>query len=62
MHLNQGRFRQNGGCGYVLKPFIMRRNNAGTRDGGFNINMTKPHPLVLPCNFDIEVQIDCFFC
>ena len=27
MHLNQGRFRQNGGCGYVLKPEILRRVN-----------------------------------
>ena len=24
MHLNQGFFRQNGGCGYVLKPEVMR--------------------------------------
>jgi len=24
MFLNQGRFRQNGGCGYILKPQVMR--------------------------------------
>ena len=24
MFLNQGKFRQNGGCGYVLKPEVMR--------------------------------------
>ena len=24
MYLNQGKFRQNGGCGYILKPEIMR--------------------------------------
>ena len=24
MHLNQGKFRQNGGCGYILKPKFMR--------------------------------------
>ena len=24
MFLNQGKFRQNGGCGYILKPEIMR--------------------------------------
>ena len=24
MFLNQGKFRQNGGCGYILKPKIMR--------------------------------------
>ena len=29
MFLNQGKFRQNGGCGYVLKPKVMR-NPTGT--------------------------------
>ena len=24
MFLNQGKFRQNGGCGYILKPQVMR--------------------------------------
>jgi len=24
MYLNQGKFRQNGGCGYILKPQVMR--------------------------------------
>ena len=24
MFLNQGKFRQNGGCGYILKPKVMR--------------------------------------
>ena len=24
MFLNQGKFRQNGGCGYILKPEVMR--------------------------------------
>ena len=24
MYLNQGKFRQNGACGYILKPEIMR--------------------------------------
>ena len=27
IYLNQGKFRQNGGCGYVLKPKIMRDPN-----------------------------------
>ena len=27
MYLNQGKFRQNGGCGYILKPEIMRNPN-----------------------------------
>ena len=29
MYLNQGKFRQNGGCGYILKPKVMR-NATGT--------------------------------
>ena len=28
MFLNQGKFRQNGGCGYVLKPEVMRNPNS----------------------------------
>lgn len=24
MHLNQGKFRKNGGCGYILKPESLR--------------------------------------
>ena len=27
MYLNQGKFRQNGGCGYILKPKIMRNTS-----------------------------------
>lgn len=55
MHLNQGRFRQNGGCGYVLKPKIMRRANPGSGPHPFDVDMTEPHPLVPPCNLEIEV-------
>lgn len=36
MDLSDGRFMQNGGCGYVLKPAVMRDEiayfRAGTRD------------------------------
>jgi hypothetical protein len=36
MDLNDGRFKQNGGCGYILKPAIMREEiayfSANTRD------------------------------
>jgi len=36
MDLSDGRFMQNGGCGYVLKPAVMRDEiayfKAGTRD------------------------------
>ena len=32
MYLNQGKFRQNGGCGYILKPKVMRNPTATGRD------------------------------
>ena len=59
MHLNQGRFRQNGGCGYVLKPEVMRRPNPGDIDSHiypFDPNMTAPHYDVPVCNLEIEVN------
>lgn len=55
MHLNQGRFRHNGGCGYVLKPAVMRKPNPSKGEKGFNPLMTEPHPLVPTCDLEIEL-------
>ena len=33
LFLNQGKFRQNGGCGYILKPEVMRNQH----DSGLSI-------------------------
>ena len=68
MHLNQGFFRLNGGCGYVLKPLVMRRDDPGgtgesgeegsIRPGGkapYNPEMMVPHPAVTPVHLEIEV-------
>ena len=30
MNINQGKFRQNGNCGYVLKPNILRKMTTET--------------------------------
>ena len=60
MHLNQGFFRLNGGCGYVLKPAVMRTEDPGGARGGsapFNPEMQVQHPDVPALNFKIEVQI-----
>ena len=60
MHLNQGFFRLNGGCGYVLKPAVMRTEDPGGARGGsapFNPEMQVQHPGVPALNFKIEVQI-----
>lgn len=50
MHLNQGLFRLNGGCGYVLKPDVMRRTEIT-----FDPTMKEPHPEVPPVDLEIEV-------
>ena len=61
MHLNQGFFRINGGCGYVLKPLVMRREDpGGTGEKGasrapYNPLMGVPHPEVPPLQLEIEV-------
>lgn len=61
MHLNQGFFRLNGGCGYVLKPWVMREEDpGGTGLGGrapYNPEMKVPHPSVTPIRLEIEVSL-----
>ena len=34
MYLNQGKFQQNGGCGYILKPKIMTYPD---EEGSYNL-------------------------
>ena len=55
MHLNQGFFRLNGGCGYVLKPAVMRRVDPGGGSTPFDPEMQTPHPDVPPIDLEIEV-------
>ena len=63
MHLNQGFFRQNGGCGYVLKPKVMRREDPGGTESDdsrwrapYNPTMQVPHPEVPTVLLEIEVR------
>ena len=53
MHLNQGLFRLNEGCGYILKPKVMRLPN---QEVEFDPRMTTPHPDVTPVNLEIEAS------
>ena len=63
MHLNQGFFRLNGGCGYVLKPLVMRLEDPGAGGGKnrakgrfpFSPDLMVPHPMVTPIQLEIEV-------
>ena len=57
MHLNQGFFRLNGGCGYVLKPAVMRREDPGGGSTPFDPEMQTPHPDVPPIDLEIEVGV-----
>ncbi|KAJ7372634.1 1-phosphatidylinositol 4,5-bisphosphate phosphodiesterase beta-4 [Desmophyllum pertusum] len=52
MHLNQGKFRKNGGCGYILKPDSLR-----------NREKSNYHPMIKEspkngksCYFTIEMK------
>ena len=55
MHLNQGFFRLNGGCGYILKPAVMRREDPSGGSTPFDPEMQTPHPDVPPIDLEIEV-------
>ena len=70
MYLNQGKFRQNGGCGYVLKPKVMRDHEekgispischpyiAALCVAAYTPNMDKPHPAVTPVKLQITVSM-----
>lgn len=50
MDLNIGRFAQNGGCGYVLKPAVMREDFAV-----YNANR-KEIPGIIPQTIHIKVR------
>jgi hypothetical protein len=56
MYLNQGFFRLNGGCGYVLKPAVMRREDPGGGSTPFDPDMQTPHPDIPPIDLEIEVR------
>ena len=56
MNLNQGFFRRNGGCGYILKPAVMRRGDPDVGSTPFDPEMQKPHPDVPVVDFEVEVS------
>ena len=55
-----GFFRRNGGCGYVLKPTVMRKMDPGGARGGsapYSPFMEVSHPDVPTIDFEIEVRV-----
>ncbi len=57
MHLNQGFFRNNGGCGYILKPKVMRCKDPGNAKNSYHPDMKEPHPNIDFINLEIEVGL-----
>jgi len=55
MDLYDGRFRQNGGCGYVLKPSVMREEISF-----FSANLRDLVPGVAPQTLHIKVSLALF--
>ncbi|XP_036816027.1 1-phosphatidylinositol 4,5-bisphosphate phosphodiesterase zeta-1 [Oncorhynchus mykiss] len=46
MDLNNGRFQDNGGCGYVLKPLFLRTNQWGFNPNSYRHNLKPAHLLL----------------
>lgn len=40
MHLNQGKFKKNGGCGYILKPDSLRDRGEDSVTTNFRVDQT----------------------
>ena len=66
MDLNDGRFMQNGGCGYVLKPAVMRDEiayfRAGTRDIIPGISPQILHIkvcIIVICGWFVSLSVKC---
>ncbi|XP_065898551.1 1-phosphatidylinositol 4,5-bisphosphate phosphodiesterase delta-4-like isoform X2 [Dysidea avara] len=51
MFLNQGKFQQNGGCGYILKPEVMRNISID----GYTPSIDEPLKTVTPINLEITL-------
>lgn len=49
--MNMAMFEQNGGCGFVLKPDLLRRKDPLTKDKDL---------LAAPVRFELTVEV-CFF-
>ena len=55
MDVYEGKFRSNGGCGYVLKPAVMREHVSV-----FSASSKDAIPGVSPQTYKIKVVFTCF--
>lgn len=54
MDLNEGKFRDNGGCGYLLKPAIMREGENASR--GYSLLVTHCGSYLQVWNLDEKLD------
>ena len=56
MFLNQGKFRQNGGCGYVLKPKVMRTPFKTGKKNGWQL-VAMDHVCMRTCLYKLQLSV-----
>ena len=56
MQINTAKFEFNGGTGYLLKPWVMTRDRAGTGGGDFNPFVQSKLEDIVPARLTIKVR------
>ena len=56
MQMNTAKFEFNGGTGYLLKPWVMTRDRAGTGSGDFNPFVQSKLEDIVPARLTIKVS------
>lgn len=56
MQINTAKFEFNGGTGYLLKPWVMTRDRAGTGGGDFNPFVQSKLEDIVPARLTIKVS------
>ena len=56
MQINAAKFEFNGGTGYLLKPWVMTRDRAGTGGGDFNPFVQSKLEDIVPARLTIKVS------
>ena len=57
MQMNTAKFEFNGGTGYLLKPWVMTRDRAGTGGGDFNPFVQSKLEDIVPARLTIKVNV-----
>ena len=57
MQINTAKFEFNGGTGYLLKPWVMTRERAGTGGGDFNPFVQSKLEDIVPARLNIKASL-----